>query len=151
MSTRIILKRMSSFMSKNSNIMVSTIKIWENVRSVIFRKRSTKTTGGFCTSFPKYNRPYIFSNFNGTDHDITVLTHEAGHAFQNYSSTHQPLVNYHWPTMEAAEIHSMSMEFFTWPWMRKFFKEDTEKFKYKHVSGSLSFLPYGACVDHFQH
>ena len=105
----------------------------------------------FCTSFPKYDRPYIFSNFNGTDHDITVLTHEAGHAFQNYSSTHLPLVNYHWPTMEAAEIHSMSMEFFTWPWMKKFFKEDTEKFKYKHISGSLSFLPYGACVDHFQH
>ena len=113
--------------------------------------RDGKRPGGFCTSFPKYNRPYIFSNFNGTDHDITVLTHEAGHAFQNYSSTHLPLVNYHWPTMEAAEIHSMSMEFFTWPWMEKFFKEDTKKFKYKHISGSLSFLPYGACVDHFQH
>jgi len=113
--------------------------------------RDGKRPGGFCTSFPKYDRPYIFSNFNGTDHDITVLTHEAGHAFQNYSSTHLPLVNYHWPTMEAAEIHSMSMEFFTWPWMKKFFKDDTEKFKYKHISGSLSFLPYGACVDHFQH
>ena len=113
--------------------------------------RDGKRPGGFCTSFPKYNRPYIFSNFNGTDHDITVLTHEAGHAFQYYSSTHLPLVNYHWPTMEAAEIHSMSMEFFTWPWMQKFFKEDTNKFKYKHISSSLSFLPYGACVDHFQH
>ena len=113
--------------------------------------RDGKRPGGFCTSFPKYNRPYIFSNFNGTDHDITVLTHEAGHAFQNFSSRNQPLVDYHWPTMEAAEIHSMSMEFFTWPWMQKFFKEDTEKFKYKHISGSLSFLPYGACVDHFQH
>ena len=113
--------------------------------------RDGKRPGGFCTSFPKYSRPYIFSNFNGTDHDITVLTHEAGHAFQNYSSRNQPLVDYHWPTMEAAEIHSMSMEFFTWPWMHKFFKEDTEKFKYKHIAGSLSFLPYGACVDHFQH
>jgi len=113
--------------------------------------REGKRPGGFCTSFPKYERPYIFSNFNGTDHDITVLTHEAGHAFQNFSSRHQPLVNYHWPTMESAEIHSMSMEFFTWPWMEKFFKEDTDRFKYKHISGSLSFLPYGACVDHFQH
>tara|TARA_Y100000768_G_scaffold73225_1_gene51647 strand:- start:669 stop:1226 length:558 start_codon:yes stop_codon:yes gene_type:complete len=53
--------------------------------------------------------------------------------------------------MEAAEIHSMSMEFFTWPWMQKFFKEETDRFKYKHIAGSLSFLPYGACVDHFQH
>jgi len=113
--------------------------------------RDGKRPGGFCTSFPKYDRPYIFSNFNGTDHDITVLTHEAGHAFQYFSSRKQPLVQYMWPTMEAAEIHSMSMEFFTWPWMGEFFKEDTNRFKYKHVSSSLSFLPYGACVDHFQH
>ncbi len=113
--------------------------------------RDGKRPGGFCTSFPKYDRPYIFSNFNGTDHDITVLTHEAGHAFQCYSSRKQPLLGYLWPTMEAAEIHSMSMEFFTWPWMEKFFKEETDRFKYKHIAGSLSFLPYGACVDHFQH
>jgi len=113
--------------------------------------RDGKMAGGFCTAFPKYERPYIFSNFNGTDHDITVLTHEAGHAFQCYSSRKQPLSSYLWPTMESAEIHSMSMEFFTWPWMDQFFKEETERFKYKHISGSLSFLPYGACVDHFQH
>ncbi|MAW33805.1 MAG: oligoendopeptidase F [Proteobacteria bacterium] len=113
--------------------------------------RKGKRPGGFCTSFPKYDRPYIFSNFNGTDHDITVLTHEAGHAFQCYSSREQPLLGYLWPTMEAAEIHSMSMEFFTWPWMQNFFKEETDRFKYKHIAGSLSFLPYGACVDHFQH
>jgi M3 family oligoendopeptidase len=113
--------------------------------------RDGKMAGGFCTAFPKYDRPYIFSNFNGTDHDITVLTHEAGHAFQCYSSRNQPLTSYLWPTMESAEIHSMSMEYFTWPWMETFFKEETERFKYKHIAGSLSFLPYGACVDHFQH
>ncbi len=113
--------------------------------------RDGKMGGGFCTAFPKYERPYIFSNFNGTDHDVTVLTHEAGHAFQVYSARKQPLLEYHWPTYEAAEIHSMSMEFITWPWMDAFFKEDTEKFKYLHMVKSISFLPYGACVDHFQH
>ena len=113
--------------------------------------RKGKAGGGFCTAFPMYERPYIFANFNGTDHDVTVLTHEAGHAFQVYSSRNQPLQEYYWPTMEACEIHSMSMEFLTWPWMDKFFKEETERFKYLHMSKSLSFLPYGACVDHFQH
>jgi len=98
-----------------------------------------------------YERPYIFANFNGTDHDVTVLTHEAGHAFQVYSSRCQPLMDYYWPTLEACEIHSMSMEFITWPWMEKFFKEETDRFKYLHIAKSLSFLPYGACVDHFQH
>jgi M3 family oligoendopeptidase len=121
----------------------------ENLLDLV--NRDGKMGGGFCTAFPKYDRPYIFSNFNGTAHDVTVLTHEAGHAFQCYSSRKQPLVDYLWPTLEACEIHSMSMEFLTWPWMNLFFKDKTEKFKYMHVVDSLSFLPYGACVDHFQH
>ncbi|MAJ45566.1 MAG: oligoendopeptidase F [Candidatus Marinimicrobia bacterium] len=121
----------------------------ENLLDLV--NRDGKMGGGFCTAFPKYERPYIFSNFNGTAHDVTVLTHEAGHAFQCYSSRKQPLVEYLWPTLEACEIHSMSMEFFTWPWMDLFFKEEVERFKYMHIVDSLSFLPYGACVDHFQH
>mgnify|MGYP001185172447 CR=1 FL=1 len=113
--------------------------------------RSAKSGGGFCTSFPSLERPYIFANFNGTDHDVTVLTHEAGHAFQCYQSRKQPINRYLWPTYEACEIHSMSMEFLTWDWMHLFFKEDNDKFLFKHIAGSIAFLPYGALVDHFQH
>ena len=113
--------------------------------------RAGKSGGGFCTSFPSLERPYIFANFNGTDHYVTVLTHEAGHAFQCYQSRKQPVNRYLWPTYEACEIHSMSMEFLTWDWMHLFFKEDTNKFLFKHIAGSLAFLPYGALVDHFQH
>ncbi len=113
--------------------------------------RNGKAGGGFCTGFPDYERPYIFANFNGTSHDVTVLTHEAGHAFQSYLSRKQPLLEYLWPSMESAEIHSMSMEFITWPWMDRFFKEETDRFKYMHMMDAVKFLPYGACVDHFQH
>src|SRR5699024_1708593 len=56
-----------------------------------------------------------------------------------------------WPTYEACEIHSMSMEFFTYPWMKYFFKEDTEKYYFSHISNALMFLPYGVLVDEFQH
>ncbi|MEO1435815.1 MAG: M3 family oligoendopeptidase, partial [Bacteroidota bacterium] len=45
-----------------------------------------KAPGGYCTYIGKYKAPFIFSNFNGTAGDIDVLTHEAGHAFQVYSS-----------------------------------------------------------------
>lgn len=113
--------------------------------------RKGKAGGGYCTYVPNHKSPFIFSNFNGTAHDITVLTHEAGHAFQVYMSRNFEIPEYNWPTYEACEIHSMSMEFFTWPWMKQFFKEDTEKFKFEHLSGSLSFLPYGVSVDEFQH
>ncbi|WP_203362143.1 M3 family oligoendopeptidase [Bacillus sp. REN10] len=110
-----------------------------------------KAGGGYCTYMHNYRSPFIFANFNGTSGDIDVLTHEAGHAFQVYCSRDFAVPEYLWPTYEACEIHSMSMEFFTWPWMELFFKEDTEKYKYAHLSGALLFLPYGAAVDEFQH
>lgn len=109
-----------------------------------------KQGGGYCTFIPKYDAPFIFANFNGTSHDVDVLTHEAGHAFQVYSSK-DLFPEYRWPTMEAAEIHSMSMEFLAWPWMEEFFIEDTTKYKFTHLTSSISFLPYGAAVDEFQH
>ena len=59
--------------------------------------------------------PFIFANFNGTHHDIGVFTHEMGHAFQNWDSRDQPGVDYLWPTMEAAEINSMGLEFLSYP------------------------------------
>lgn len=110
-----------------------------------------KESGGYCTYIDQYESPFIFSNFNGTSADIDVLTHEAGHAFQVYSSRNIGIPEYVWPTYEGAEIHSMSMEFFTWPWMELFFKEQTDKYKFAHLSDALLFLPYGVAVDEFQH
>lgn len=113
--------------------------------------RKGKAGGGYCTYIPNYRSPFIFSNFNGTSDDVDVLTHEAGHAFQVYLSRDYQLPEYIWPTLEACEIHSMSMEFLTWPWMRLFFGEDELKYKFAHLSGALLFIPYGVTVDEFQH
>src|SRR5690554_5695718 len=112
--------------------------------------RANKEGGGYCTYIPDHQAPFIFANFNGTSGDVDVLTHEAGHTFQVYSSRHL-IPEYRWPTMESAEIHSMSMEFLAWPWIDKFFKEDTNKYKFDHLSGAIEFLPYGVLVDEFQH
>ena len=96
--------------------------------------------------------PFIFANFNGTHHDIGVFTHEMGHAFQNWESRHQPGIDYLWPTMEAAEINSMGLEFLTHPQMGLLVGEDAaDRFRRMHLIDSLAFLPYGVCVDHFQH
>jgi M3 family oligoendopeptidase len=112
--------------------------------------KAGKQGGGYCTYIPNYDAPFIFANFNGTSHDVDVLTHEAGHAFQVYSSR-ELIPEYRWPTMEAAEIHSMSMEFLAWPWIGNFFLNDTDKYKFSHLAGAVSFLPYGVLVDEFQH
>lgn len=115
------------------------------------KTRDNKATGGYCTSFAEFGLPFIFANFNQTTHDIEVLTHEAGHAFQAYRSRTFQQPEYRWPTAEACEIHSMGMEFLTWPWMELFFGEQIDKFRFYHLQGALLFLPYGCAVDHFQH
>jgi M3 family oligoendopeptidase len=116
------------------------------------KNRPTKAGGGFCTSFPTHGVPFIFANFNGTDHDIKVFTHEMGHAFQNWQSRLQPGVDYLWPTMESAEINSMGLEFLSHPQMALMVGEqEADRFRRVHLIHSLSFLPYGVCVDHFQH
>ncbi len=113
--------------------------------------RDGKATGGYCTYMQQFEAPFIFSNFNGTSGDIDVLTHEAGHAFQVWSSRHFDFDEYHWPTSDAAEIHSMSMELFTWPWMPLFFGPSAEKYYFMHLGSAIKFLPYGVAVDEFQH
>ncbi len=110
-----------------------------------------KHMGGYCTFLPKYKAPFIFSNFNGTSADVDVLTHEAGHAFQAYSSCkYVPLLSMTWSTAEISEIHSMSMEFFTYPWMDKFFA-DPDKYRKAHLADALKVIPYMVSVDEFQH
>lgn len=113
--------------------------------------REGKAPGGYCTYFPEYKAPFIFSNFNGTEWDVNVLCHEGGHAFQAYLSSDIRVPEYRNPTLESCEIHSMSMEFFTWPYMEKFFGKDADKYRFSHLADAIEFLPYGITIDEFQH
>ena len=113
--------------------------------------RKGKAPGGFCTTFIDSKAPFIFSNFNGTSGDVDVLTHEGGHGFQMYLCAGIKVPEYREPTMETAEIHSMSMEFFAWPYADKFFGKDGDKYRYVHLVDAIEFLPYGITVDEFQH
>ena len=111
-----------------------------------------KRPGGYCTSLPSYKAPFIFSNFNGTNADMQVLTHEAGHAFEAFvASRRMPLPELAHSTSEINEIHSMAMEHFTYPWMERFFGDKTTKYLYDHLWGALNVLPYMCCVDEYQH
>ena len=110
-----------------------------------------KEGGGYCTSLEQYERPFIFANFNGTQGDVEVVTHEAGHAFAYWMNRKRVPLEYQDPSLEACEVHSMSMEFFGWQNADGFFGPDAKKFMYSHLAGALTFIPYGTMVDHFQH
>ena len=111
-----------------------------------------KHMGGYMTRMPLYKAPFIFSNFNGTEADVDVLTHEAGHAFQGYLAMRSiPISALSGSTSEINEVHSMSMEHFAYPWMESFFGENSEKYITAHLFGALCTIPYLVSVDEFQH
>lgn len=114
--------------------------------------RDGKAGGGYCTSIPEHSAPFVFANFNGTSGDVEVLTHECGHALAAYLALRTvKYADQEEPSYDIAEIHSMGMEFFTYPYMSLFFGDKTDKFTYQHLADAVIFLPYGCMVDRFQH
>lgn len=113
--------------------------------------RKTKQQGGYMTYLPNYKSPFIFANFNGTSGDVDVITHECGHAFQGYLLRNEEIREYADITMETAEIHSMSMEYFTYGWMDLFFGDRKDDYLKMHFEDAAIFVPYGCMVDEFQH
>lgn len=112
--------------------------------------RKTKKTGGYMTELPDYKVPFIFANFNGTTSDADVITHECGHAFQYWLVADDPIHEHEDITMETAETHSMSMEFFTEPGMDLLFGKRAGDYRDMHFLDAINFIPYGTMVDEFQ-
>jgi len=116
------------------------------------KSRKGKAGGGFCEYLHELEFPFIFANFNGTRGDVDVFTHEIGHAFQGHQSRSQPMSETVWFLTEACEIHSMALEFLTWPHMDKFYgAEAAEELRRIHLLWHLNSLPYGGAIDHFEH
>lgn len=112
--------------------------------------REGKWGGGYCEGLPAYKLPFILSNWNGSAGDIDVLTHEFGHALEFYKSFFIESEFLSSVSMETAEVHSMSMEFLAYPWLKLFFGDKTEEYKFYHIGGAVTFIPYGTIVDYFQ-
>lgn len=110
-----------------------------------------KAAGGYCTFIYDHKSPFIYSNFNGTSGDVDVFTHEAGHALAGYLTKDEKICEIKSPNLETCEVHSMAMEYFAWPWLELFYKDDVKKAKLSQIEHSINFLPYGTMVDHFQH
>ena len=150
-SAKDILKTAKKFYHKLSDETAEFIDVmYENDLMDVLSKKG-KAGGGYCTQFSDYKVPFIFANFNGTDDDVEVMTHEAGHAFAFYTARNIVPSENQSPTLEACEIHSMTMEFFGWKASDDFFGDDSKKFRYSHLFGAITFIPYGTMVDHFQH
>lgn len=116
------------------------------------KNKPGKASTGYMTELPRYQAPFVFSCFNQTIGDMGVLTHELGHAFAGYMAMRtQPLSDYYSVSTDIAEIHSMSMEQFAYPYAEQFFGDGAEKFLFAHLQEAVTFVPFGVAVDEFQH
>ncbi|MBQ8295891.1 MAG: M3 family oligoendopeptidase [Clostridia bacterium] len=114
--------------------------------------KPSKAATGYMTSLGDYKAPFVYSCFNGTTGDVDVLTHEMGHAFAGYMAMRtQPLQAMWSEPTDIAEIHSMSMEQFAYPYAELFFGEKAEAYRFQHLQEALTFVPFGVAVDEFQH
>ena len=92
---------------------------------------------GFCTDLKKGMYPFVFGNLDGTSWDVTVFTHEVGHAWQSYASDQNlDLTLFREMPLDAVEIPSKTMELFSYPFAEEFFGKDGDKF-YTHVGASF--------------
>ncbi|MBO5993902.1 MAG: M3 family oligoendopeptidase [Firmicutes bacterium] len=116
------------------------------------KNKPGKASTGYMTLLPSLKAPFVFSCFNGTIFDMQVLTHELGHAFAGFRAARkQPIQDYYFASTDIAEIHSMSMEQFAYPYAERFFGSDADKFRFAHLQEALTFVPFGVAVDEFQH
>ncbi|MCB1215661.1 MAG: M3 family oligoendopeptidase, partial [Deltaproteobacteria bacterium] len=114
--------------------------------------REGKAPGAFCTDFSDYRVPFVFLNSVGEWEDLSTFLHECGHSFQAWASADIDLLELRWPGLEACEVHSMGMELLAYPYLGEFLKEeDIRPYQKKHLSETITILPYLAMVDDFQH
>ncbi len=118
--------------------------------------RKGKAPGGYCAYFPVVQRPFIFMNAVGLPGDVRTLLHEAGHAFHDFEMAHLPYHRQREAPIEFAEVASMAMELLAAPYLRRSdggYYEPSEyaRARIEHLEGILTFWPYMAVVDGFQH
>ncbi len=93
---------------------------------------------GFCTTLKRGYLPYVFGNCNGTDDDVSVFTHEIGHAWQAYCTDQEGYLDiFRQMALDAVEIPSKTMELFTYPYAEAFFGADAEKFRQGHFREAM--------------
>jgi oligoendopeptidase F len=118
--------------------------------------RKNKAPGGFCTDYPAIKRPFIFMNAVGLQGDVQTLLHESGHAFHAFESSKLRFAQQRAAPMEFAEVASMSMELLASPYLAAdqggfYSQADARRALVEHLEGMITFWPYMAVVDAFQH
>lgn len=120
--------------------------------------RKNKAPGGYSLGLHVAHRPFIFMSNTNTPGDVQTMLHEGGHAFHEFERAH---VHFYqrgeiYLPAEFAEVASMGMELIASPYKTKeyggFYTEsEAARALIELLEGSITFWPYMALVDAFQH
>ena len=120
--------------------------------------RKNKAPGGYSLGLHVAHRPFVFMSNSNTPWDVQTMLHEGGHAFHEFERAH---VHFYqrgeiYLPAEFAEVASMGMELLASPYKTKecggFYTEsENARTMIELLEGSITFWPYMALVDAFQH
>jgi oligoendopeptidase F len=118
--------------------------------------RKGKAPGGYCNNYDMVRLPFIFENAVGLHEDVVTLLHEGGHAFHVFEDASLPYYHQLAVGIEFAEVASMAMELLASPYLVAseggFYSEkEAARARIEHLEESVTFWPYMAVVDAFQH
>ncbi len=114
--------------------------------------RKGKAPGGYNYGLETTGMPFIFMNAAGTHRDVVTMCHEGGHAMHTFLTNDESMIHYRDTPSEMAETASMSMELITAEKWNKFYNpKDHIRSRREHLEGIISFFPWCATVDAFQH
>ncbi|HMD89339.1 MAG TPA: M3 family oligoendopeptidase [Anaerolineaceae bacterium] len=130
------------------------IMIQENLLDLDNRKN--KAPGGYCTGFNLVHRPFIFANVVGTHRDVQTMLHEGGHSFHVFETAGMSYFGQLSVPAEFAEVASMAMELLASPYLANdyggfYTKEEAARAGIEQLEQIITFWPYMAVVDAFQH
>lgn len=148
------------FIEKSKRVFYSVDKRFGEVFEKIVEKkhldlesRKGKAPGGYNYPLYKTGLPFIFMNSSGVHSDMKTLMHETGHAVHTLAVKDLFTYFYKSTPSEVAEFASMGMELLTYDRWEIFYKDEQslKQAKKKHLENIISFFPWCAVVDKFQH
>ena len=121
--------------------------------------RKNKAPGGYNLIYGVTGKPFIFMSNTGMQYDVDTILHEGGHAFHAFEATVVPYFHERaeaYVPAEFAEVASMAMELLASPYISKehggyYTEKDAARARLDHLEGIVTFWPYMALVDAFQH
>ncbi|MEO0237287.1 MAG: M3 family oligoendopeptidase [candidate division WOR-3 bacterium] len=148
------------FIEKSKKVFYSVDKRFGEVFEKVVEKkhldlesRKGKAPGGYNYPLYKTGLPFIFMNSSGVHSDMKTLMHETGHAVHTVAVKDLFTYFYKSTPSEIAEFASMGMELLTYDRWDIFYKDQQslKQAKKKHLENIISFFPWCAVVDKFQH